>query len=113
MIDIKSYQSVAVGSTVAECQQVYKTLLASNGVDLQDGADPVIADRASGEIARMVEAVVEGNSHFYVQLQGDDMLYDFALPGLVDIVGYEVGDSISFTYIKNDGISPVKEIEKP
>ena len=36
-----------------------------------------------------------GNTHFYLTVEGEDgSIFDFALPGLLDIVGYKVGDEI-------------------
>ena len=32
-------------------------------------------------------------------LQGDSSIYDFPLPGMLEIVAYSAGDEISFTYI--------------
>ena len=46
----------------------------------------------------MNQAVIEGNTHFYLTVEGEDgSIFDFALPGLLDIVGYKVGDEINFT----------------
>ena len=70
MIDIQRYQNVAVGDTVAECQKSYEALLATNGVDTGDSA-PSDVKQAKGIIATMAQAVIEGNSHYYVTLQGD------------------------------------------
>ena len=53
----------------------------------------------------MAQAVIDGNSHFYVTLKGDDAVYDFALPGLLSIVTYSVGDDIEFTYMQEEGAS--------
>ena len=53
---------------------------------------------------------MEGNSHFYVTLDEDEGIYDFALPGLIEIVGYKEGDTISFTYVEADPTNPVEEI---
>lgn len=55
---------------------------------------------AQGVIVHMAQAVVEGNSHFYVKLEGDESIYDFARPGLIEIVGYQEGDVISFAYLE-------------
>ena len=55
--------------------------------------------QAKGIIATMAQAVIEGNSHYYVTLQGDPSIYDFPLPGMLEIVAYSAGDEISFTYI--------------
>lgn len=98
MIDIQRYQNVAVGDTVAECQKSYEALLATNGVDTGDST-PTDVKQAKGIIATMAQAVIEGNSHYYVTLQGDPSIYDFPLPGMLEIVAYSAGDEISFTYI--------------
>ena len=105
MIDIRRYQNVAIGDTVADCQKSYEQLLATNGVDTTDG---IVLDtkHASGTIVHMSQAVLEGNTHFYVKIDGDEGLYDFALPGLLDIVGYAVGDRIQFNYLETDS-SPI------
>ena len=84
MIDIQHYQNVAVGDTVADCQKAYLALLATNGVDTAGEAMETLD--AQGVIVHMAQAVVEGNSHFYVKLEGDESIYDFALPGLIEIV---------------------------
>lgn len=34
-------------------------------------------------------------------LEGDDSIYDVALPGLVDIVRYHVGDEVALSYVKD------------
>ena len=38
-------------------------------------------------------------------LKGDDAVYDFALPGLLSIVTYSVGDDIEFTYTQEEGVT--------
>ncbi|MEG0376654.1 MAG: Tat pathway signal sequence, partial [Raoultibacter sp.] len=113
MLDIQRYQNVAVGNTVEECQQAYKALLATNGVELADEGATSITTEAEGTIERIVTAVVDGNSHFYVKLAQDDKLYDFALPRMLAIVGYAEGDAIKFTYLDGDGICPAEEILEP
>ena len=37
-------------------------------------------------------------------LEGDDAIYDFALPGLLAIVTYQVGDTVDFTWVEGDGV---------
>ncbi|WP_261428514.1 Tat pathway signal sequence [Xiamenia xianingshaonis] len=113
MIDIRRYQNVAVGDTVAETQKTYETLLATNGVDTTGG---VVAETesAKGVITHITDAVLEGNSHFYVKIQDDAAVYDFALPELIDIVGYKEGDVIEFNYLPVDGsVQPAESIGAP
>lgn len=107
MLDIQRYQNVAIGDTVAECQKSYEALLATNGVDLGPSGD---LKTKTGVIARMAQAVIESNSHFYVKIEGDEAIYDFALPNMLDIVGYGVGDTITFTYIEGASTNSVQEI---
>lgn len=109
MLDIQRYQNVAVGNTVAECQKAYQALLATNGVLADSNVDTGSLE-AQGTISHIAQAVVEGNSHFYVTLEGDKGIYDFALPGLIEIVGYKEGDAIAFKYVEAEPTSPVEEI---
>ena len=111
MIDIQHYQNVAVGDTVADCQKAYLALLATNGVTA--ASESVASTEAQGVIVNMVQAVVESNSHFYVKLEGDSKIYDFALPGLIEIVGYREGDTIRFAYLEGDPTNPVESILEP
>ena len=99
MINVEEYQSVATGGTVAETQENYLAMLAADGkVSDREAEAAGAAEGASGKIASVAQAVIDGNSHFYVTLEGDGAIYDFALPGLLDIVRYKVGDEISFTW---------------
>ena len=109
MLDIQRYQNVAVGNTVAECQKAYQALLATNGVLAESGVDTGAVEK-QGTIAHIAQAVVEGNSHFYVKLDDGSSIYDFALPGLIEIVGYKEGDAITFTYVEAEPTNPVEEI---
>lgn len=112
MIDIQRYQNVAVGDTVAETQNAYEQLLARNGV-VDDSALVEDVDSVTGRIASMAQAVIDGNSHFYITLEGDEHLYDFALPGLIDIMRYNVGDEITFTCLDVDESAEVYSITLP
>lgn len=122
MVNIEQYQNVAVGNTVAQTQENYLKLLAEQGVVDSSAAQEALAKasgpQVSGTIETMSQAVVDGNSHFYVTLKdgaqqvetdaqtGDkttsdapaDAVYDFGLPGLLQIVTYQTGDEITFTY---------------
>ncbi|WP_165062963.1 MULTISPECIES: Tat pathway signal sequence [unclassified Adlercreutzia] len=109
MIDIQRYQNVAVGDTVADTQTAYEALLATNGV-LTDTTDLTDVEEVTGTISAIAQAVVGGNSHFYILIEGRDELFDFALPGLLEIVKYKVGDEITFTYLKTENEATVYSI---
>ena len=103
MINIEQYQSVATGSTVEECQEAYLALLAADGLlSEEEAADASVTVEVSGEVATIAQAVVDGNSHFYVTLADDatGAIYDFALPDLLEIVTYQPGDQIAFRCVE-------------
>jgi len=110
MLDIKRYQNVAVGDTVIACQNAYKQLLVTNGILDDTGDNTGTTYRKDGIIAQITPAVVDGNSHFYVRLDGDNTIYDFALPNMIDIVAYRVGDAIAFSYVEMKPACLVLEI---
>ena len=104
MVDIKSYQIVAIGDTVADCQSNYTTLLATNGIDVSTTQEVVVGQSVSGVISKMVPIVMDGNTHYYVTLDNVNTMYDFPVATLPEIILYSVGDSITFTY--SDGSTP-------
>ncbi len=109
MVDIEHYQNVAVGDTVAETQKTYQAMLASSGA-ISSSAQSSATQQASGTIRSMAQAVIDSNSHFYVTLTDSKAIYDFALPAMLDIVGYKEGDTITFTYIPGDSTNSAQEI---
>lgn len=109
MVDIRSYQNVAVGDTVADTQKSYMSLIAASGSSEGPVEGQTFAE-ASGTIKTIAQAVIEGNSHFYLTLEGDAHIYDFALPAMVDVVSYGVGDTIALRYTEGDPTSVVQEI---
>ncbi len=112
MVDIQRYQNVAVGDTVAETQTAYEALLATNGV-LTNETDLTDVSEKTGVITAVAQAVIDGNSHFYLVIDNEDELYDFALPGLINILKYKVGDTITFTYLSTEGANTVYSIILP
>ena len=109
MVDIQHYQNVATGDTVAETQKSYQAMLTTSGALSSDAVDANMQE-ATGVIRSMTQAVMDGNSHFYVTLDGVDGIFDFAIPGQLGIVGYKEGDTISFKYVKGDTTNSVQEI---
>ena len=98
MINVEHYQNVATGGTVAACQDGYLSMLAADGtLSDEQAAASGAQEEVSGTIATIAQAVIEGNSHFYVTLEGAPTIYDFALPDQLAIVRYRVGDRIAFT----------------
>jgi hypothetical protein len=94
MLDIQRYQNVAVGDTVARCQESYLTLLMTNGVEMPDAPLLELLE-VTGTLERISTVVIDGNSHFYLTLEGDRHIYDCALPALIEVLSLQVGDTVT------------------
>lgn len=112
MVNVQKYQWVAIGDTVQECEKAYVKLLTTNGITKSDRVG--IYDKAQGKIASVAPVVIEGNTHYYVCLEQSEEIFDINLSDvtLVDIVKYEKGDRISFSYeMAESGLCTVVSIE--
>jgi hypothetical protein len=47
--------------------------------------------------------VIEGNSHYYLLLDGDDRIFDCPVATVVDVVRYDVGSKVTLTVSSGDG----------
>lgn len=110
MVNVRKYQNVAIGDTVAECEKNYVKLLADNGMSSSQTSkeDTVI----TGTIEKMAQAVIEGNSHFYVTLTETDgkknnYIFDIPMTEYPEIIGYDIGDKLTVHFIPEEPISTV------
>lgn len=105
MIDIQRYQNVAVGDTLEETEKSYKKMLRANGVSTNDdsGKATKMDGTATGTISLISPVVLDGNSHYYVMLNGDGTLYDCPVANVVDIVRFKEGDSVTLTVSGDNG----------
>ena len=105
MIDIQRYQNVAVGDTLEETEKSYKKLLRANGVSTDDdsGKATKTGGTATGTISLISPVVLDGNSYYYVMLNGDGTLYDCPVANVVDIVRFKEGDSVTLTVSGDNG----------
>ena len=119
MVNVQKYQTVAIGDTVAECEKNYEKLLADNGIASGVGTESDIS--MTGTIEKMAQAVIEGNSHFYITLGGENAevkgleagqtaqkyIFDVPVTEYPEIVGYDVGDTLTVHFIPEEPISTV------
>lgn len=105
MIDIQRYQNVAVGDTLEETEKSYKKLLRANGVSTDDdsGKATKTDGTVTGTISLISPVVLDGNSHYYVMLNGDGTLYDCPVANVVDIVRFKEGDSVTLRVSGDNG----------
>jgi len=100
MVNVQQYQIVATGSTLAECEVNYRTALADNGLitDNQTEVMPSDQKETSGTIAEIRTAVMDGNSYYFLRLEGADTFYALSAAKNSLAVILNVGDQVSITY---------------
>ncbi len=112
MVNVQKYQWVAIGDTVKECEKAYVTLLATNGIsEVKDNHE--IYETVTGKITAIAPVVIEGNTHYYVALENNELMFDVDLSDqkLIGIIRYQAGDQIQMTYTPEEsGLQPVTEI---
>lgn len=107
MINIEQYTIVATGDTITECENNYITQLKDSNLVNKDSD---VAGTASGTISKVAQVVIEGNTHYYIMLEGYDDIFDFNVSELINIIKYNIGDSISFHYIEGGNVLKVTEL---
>lgn len=110
MINIQKYQWVAIGDTVRECEKNYNELLSTNGIVSEISSD---AKEISGVIEVISPVVIEGNTHYYICLQGQDDIFDINVSdqNLTGIIRAKEGDRIKMVYEEGYGLNQVVSFE--
>ena len=111
MVNVQDSQLVSTGDEISECEKNYRNLLKSGGYP---SADDKSAEEktAAGVIARIAQAVVEGNTHYYILLKDSDTIYDVNLSTHLEAILLEEGDEVILRYTEGGDRCIVDEIEK-
>ncbi len=109
MVNVQKYQWVAIGDTVQECERNYTGLLSTNGIVSESAS---AGKSVSGKIESISPVVLEGNTHYYLCLEGREDIYDIDLSNaaLLQIIRYQEGDSITLEYREGYGLNEVIDI---
>lgn len=97
MVNVQKYQIVAIGDTVSECEENYTTLMYENGIK-QTPEDTRDVESLTARITKIAQGVVDGNSHYYLMLEGSDAIFDIPVVDFIDIIRYDVGDEVTIEY---------------
>ena len=103
MIDIQRYQNVATGNTLSEVEKSYKSLLRSNGIMPTGTSSSVIEGSVTGKISSVSPVVLDGNSHYYLLIEGSDKIYDCPIASVMDVVRYKEGDTVTLSVDASTG----------
>lgn len=109
MVNVAQYQIVAMGSTVAQCESNYLTLLAQNGIDTNQIPDDIITaqNEITGTVAEIRSAVLDGNSYYFIRLDEDPVFYSISASATPDVVILNVGDSVTIQASANEEESSI------
>ncbi len=108
MVNIQKYQNVAIGDTVPECEETYLKLIRGTGAAAADENTKKI----TGEIRRMAQGVIDGNTHYYLVLEEhEDLIFDVPITDFLGIVKYDVGDTITIAYNEDEPACEVVSVE--
>lgn len=110
MVNVQKYQLVAIGDTVSACEEEYNKLLLTNGVkEAEKDTREVLT--AEGVITRIAQGVVEGNSHYYIMIEGSEEIFDVSVVDFIDIIKYEVGDTVKIEYKEGEKVNAVLSVQ--
>ena len=115
MVNVQKYQIVAVGDTVSECEAVYTDLMYENGIsEVQEDDREILKIKAP--ITKIAQSVVDGNSHYYIMVEGSDDIFDIPVTDFIDIIRYNAGDEVTIEYREGEQTNTVLSlngVEKP
>lgn len=111
MINIQKYQWVAIGDTVGECEKNYSELLSVNGIVSQTQARQ---EEVSGVIEVIAPVVLDGYTHYFICLEGNDAVFDADLSReeLYGIVRLKEKDKVTLTYEKGYDLNEIRSFAR-
>ncbi len=105
MVNVEQYQIVSTGGTVAACEVNYRQALAENKLIDREQAEAVPSDRAevSGTVAEIRTAVMDGDSYYFLRLEGGDAFYTVSAAENPLAVILNTGDRVTIAYQTGEG----------
>ncbi len=95
MVNVSRYDIVAIGTTVSECERAYARLLSSKGISTTPGVSGITA---TGTVAELRSAVLEGNTYYFIRLEGEQVFYSVSAAQNPLAVILNIGDRVSIEH---------------
>lgn len=95
MVNVEQYQIVATDTTVSGCEQKYISLLAEKGITLPEALPQTTA---SGVIAELRSAVLDGNTYYFIRLENEEVFYSISAAKNNVAVILNVGDTVTIEH---------------
>lgn len=106
MVNVQKYQIVAIGDTVSACEEAYTNLMYENGIKEVE-KDTREVETITAKITKIAQGVIDGNSHYYIMLEGSDDIFDVSVVEFIDIIKCEVGEEVTVEFKRGDGTNTV------
>ena len=95
MVNVARYDIVATGNSDPACEQAYIRQLTETGVTQ---AVELRQTQVSGTVAEIRSAVLEGNTCYFIRLEGDDVFYSISAAQNREVVTLNVGDLVTIDH---------------
>ncbi len=95
MVNVARYDIVATADTVTACEQEYIRLLSERGVTQEEELPQT---QSSGTVAEIRSAVLEGNTCYFIRLEGEDVFYSVSAAQNEAAVILNPGDQVTLSY---------------
>lgn len=99
MVNVQQYQVVATGSALAQCEKNYIALLEQNSIHVTTTGNNTV----TGKIADIRSAVVDGNTRYFLQLEGENWYYTVNVADAEICAILNVGDRVSISAYDSEG----------
>ena len=109
MVNVQKYQVVGIGDTVGECEEEYQELLLKEGI--QDKEDTSKKQSITGKITKIAQSVLEGNTHYFIMIEGSDKIFEASVADFIEMIQYEVGQEITVQYKEGTKTNIITKIE--
>lgn len=106
MVNVQKYQIVAIGDTVSKCEEVYTDLMYQNGIKVVEPDNREI-ETLTAKITKIAQGVVEGNSHYYIMLEGSNEIFDVSVVDFIDIIKYDIGNEVTIEFKEGEKVNTV------
>jgi len=102
MVNVSQYQIVATGTTVSACEKTYIQMMDEKGL----GEEIVLPQtQATGTVAEIRTAVLEGTSYYFVRLENIGVFYSINAADNRDVITLNVGDTVTIDHaIPEEGV---------
>ena len=82
----------------------------NSGIENTDETSHKISE-IEGVIQKISEIIVDGNSHYFIKLNGSDKLFDVSVVDNISILNYAVGSTVKFNYTEGISYNKVDNVQ--